>query len=208
MTDKNNDQSNEGLYSLAYVRKRVRLITSGKLRPPSVNGTGQPKLSLKQAKWLTASRFVKALNPLLFITYQHTHPKLSYYRCAMQHVVNWINGTSEQLFIDYSRILVASGNRLNTDRATAKAVGSTILFQWDNDHLPVNQALDKAILVAYCEVLNKCLFTTMGPPRTAQRASLDASLLRGKNVHTWLSFIAPDGSEVADSVYTGLQLVH
>lgn len=105
--------------------------------------------------------------------------------------------------INYHKILVASGNRFNTERAAAKSVGDTILFKWENDLIPKDYATDKAILVAYCEALNKCIFTTMGPPRTARKAQLHVTEFRGKPVHTWLSFITADGKQVADSIYTG-----
>ena len=105
--------------------------------------------------------------------------------------------------IDYSKILVASGTRFNTERAAAKPVGDTILFKWERDLIPTNYATDKAILVAYCEALNKCIYTAMGPPRSACKAKLEVAVFRGQAVHTWLSFITTDGQLVADSIYTG-----
>ena len=152
---------------------------------------------------MKAKTFVKALNPLLFITYRFTCEKISYYRCAMRHVLNWISGIPPSLVIDYSKVLVASGNRFNTERAVAKPVGDTILFKWENDLIPKEYATDKTILVAYCEALNKCIFTTMGPPRTTCKASLEVAAFRGQAIHTWLSFISADGRQVADSLYTG-----
>jgi hypothetical protein len=156
-----------------------------------------------QAKLLKATTLVKALKPLLFITYRFTCEKVSYYRCAMKHVLNWISGNPPNLVIDYSKILVASGNRFNTERAAAKPIGDTILFKWERDLIPADYATDKAILVAYCEALNKCIFTTMGPPRSACKAKLEVTAFRGQAVHTWLSFITTDGRQVADSIYTG-----
>jgi hypothetical protein len=140
---------------------------------------------------------------LLFITYRFTCEKVSFYRCAMTHVLNWISGNPPNLVIDYSKILVASGNRFNTERAAAKPVGDTILFKWERDLVPADYATDKTILVAYCEALNKCIFTTMGPPRSACKAKLEVAAFRGQAVHTWLSFITTDGRQVADSIYTG-----
>jgi len=170
--------------------------------------TGQKKMLKQkelapQAKLLKATTLVKALKPLLFITYRFTCEKVSYYRCAMKHVLNWISGNPPNLVIDYSKILVASGNRFNTERAAAKPVGDTILFKWERDLIPADYATDKAILVAYCEALNKCIFTTMGPPRCACKARLEVAAFRGQAVLTWLSFITTDGRQVADSIYTG-----
>lgn len=167
----------------------------------------QRKQSVQSEKQLKAITFVKALKLLLFITYRFTCEKGSYYSCAMKHVMHWISGTPPNLVIDYRRVLVASGNRFNTERAVAKPVGETILFKWENDLIPKDYATDKTILVAYCEALNKCIFTTMGPPRAACKAKLEVAAFRGQAVHTWLSFISADGMHVADSIYTGRLIV-
>lgn len=169
--------------------------------------TLNPKPLVQQEKQLKAAAFVKALNPLLYITYRFTCEKISYYRCAMRHVVQWISGLPPNLVIDYSKILVASGNRFNTERAAAKPVADTVLFKWEADLIPKDYANDKAILVAYCEALNKCIFTTMGPPRTKCRAALNVTEFRGRAIHTWLSFITTDGKQVADSIYTGRLII-
>ena len=102
----------------------------------------------------------------------------------MKHVLNLISGNPPNLVIDYSKILVASGNRFNTERAAAKPVGETILFKWERDFIPASYATDKAVLVAYCEALNKCIYTTMGPPRSACKARLEVAAFRGHAVHT------------------------
>lgn len=161
------------------------------------------KSPLELEKHLKAAAFVKTLNPLLYITYRFTCAKISYYTCAMRHVLHWITGPPPNLRINYSKVLVASGTRFNTERASAKPVGETVLFKWEAGLIPKDYATDKAILVVYCEALNKCIFTTMGPPRTACKARLDVTAFRGQAIHTWLSFITADGKQVADSGYTG-----
>jgi hypothetical protein len=213
MTTENNDriggQNEQKIHSPEYIRERIQSSGSYKLIPiTGKRKMPQRKLSLQQEKMLIASTFVKALKPLLFITYRFTCEKISYYRCAMRHVLHWVSGSPPNLVIDYSKVLVASGNRFNTERAVAKPVGETVLFKWQNDLIPKDYATDKVILVAYCEALNKCIFTTMGPPRSAGKAKLEVAAFRGQAIHTWLSFITADGRQVADSIYTGKLIVN
>lgn len=165
------------------------------------------KQKMQQEKRLKAIAFINVLNPLLVITYRFTCENVSYYSCAMKHVLFWVSGAPQNLVIDYSKVLVASGKRFNTERAIAKPVGEAIMFKWEDDLLPKEYDTDKTILVAYCEVLNKCIFTTTGPPRNAYKAKLEIAAFRGRAVHTWLSFIAADGKEVSDSIYTGKVIV-
>ena len=202
-------QNDQQIHSAETIKEVIKNSASYKLFP--VTGKRKmPKgmLSLQQEKWLKASTFVKALKPLLFITYRFTCEKVSYYRCAMNHVLHWVSGSPPNLVIDYSKVLVASGNRFNTERAVAKPLGETVLFKWQNDLVPGDYATDKTILVAYCEALNKCIYTTMGPPRSACKAKLEVAAFRGQAIHTWLSFITADGKQVADSTYTGKLIVH
>jgi hypothetical protein len=98
---------------------------------------------MQQEQLLKAITFINALKPLLVITYRFTFENDSYYRCAMTHVLFWISGTSPNLVMDYSKVLVSSGKRFNTVRAVAKPVGETILFTWEKDLLPKEYATDK-----------------------------------------------------------------
>lgn len=201
-------QNDQKIQSAHSVKKHVLDNASYTLVPI----TGKTKFKkeptlMQRERHLKATTFIKALKPVLFITYRYTSEKLSYYSCAMRHILHWISGNPPNMVIDYSKILVASGPRFNTERATAKPVGETILFKWQNDLIPKEYATDKTILVAYCEALNKCIFTAMGPPRSVCIAKLDVSTFRGQAVHTWLSFITADGMQVADSIYTGKLII-
>lgn len=196
-----NDQKNQ---AASPISKRV--IGNSTYTLISVSGKAKMQKEvplIQRERLLKATIFVKALKPLLFITYRFTCEKLSYYSCAMRHVLNWVSGDPPNMVIDYSKILVASGSRFNTERAAAKPVGDTVLFKWEKDLIPKEYATDKSILVVYCEALNKCIYTTMGPPRSVCKARLEVTAFRGAAVHTWLSFITADGRQVADSVYTG-----
>jgi hypothetical protein len=212
MTNKNNGRTtgqNDQKMQPAHIIKERIANSLANSKTPSAGKTKKRKARQirEPEKLLKAAAFVKALNPLLYITYRFTCEKISYYRCAMRHVLNWISGTPPNLVIDYSKILVASGNRFNTERAVAKPVADTVLFQWENDLMPKDYTTDKAILVAYCEALNHCIFTTMGPPRSMRKARLDVTAFRGQAIHTWLSFITADGKQVADSIYTGKLII-
>jgi len=208
MTHENNGRTAGKNESARSIEERTSINASYKLTPRTLKTKKRiPRLKTQPEKLLIAAAFVKALNPLLYITYRFTCEKISYSKCAMRHVLHWIRGLPPELKIDYSKILVASGNRFNTERATAKPIGDHVLFKWEADLIPKDYATDKSILVVYCEALNKCIFTTMGPPRTACRARIDVTAFRGQAVHTWLSFITADGKQVADSIYTGRLII-
>jgi hypothetical protein len=80
----------------------------------------------------------------------------------------------------------------------------SIYFTWD-DHSAGNKerARDRAILVAYCEALNLCLYNTWGARRRDEDAILEVPQFHGHEVHTCLSFISADGKSIANSIYSG-----
>src|SRR5262245_34873982 len=119
-----NEQSNSTIHPVDYIKKRVGSEAAYTLVP--LKGRLPRTLKIQEAqhaKFLLATSFVKSLKHLLFITYRYTCPKLSYYSCAMKHVLQWVSGVPPHLTINYSQILVASGSRFNTDKAVAKPVG-------------------------------------------------------------------------------------
>ena len=62
---------------------------------------------------------------------------------------------------------------------------------------------DKAILVVYCEALNKSVYIIGEARRRDEEATLEVTLFHGYEVQTWLSFISADKRNLADSTYTG-----
>src|ERR1043165_971677 len=115
MTNKNNGRivgkNHQKINLTRSVKKRDLGNASYVLVPITGKSKMRKEASLMQsARHLKASTFIKALRPLLFVTYRFTCEKLSYYSCAMRHVLNWVYGDASNMVIDYSKVLVASGN--------------------------------------------------------------------------------------------------
>ncbi|HUP14427.1 MAG TPA: DUF6266 family protein [Niastella sp.] len=201
-------QHHQKIHSAHATNKRIIGNASYELVPiKGKTAIAKEPVLLQRERSLKASTFVKALKPLLCITYRFTCENLSYYSCAMRHVLNWVSGDPPNMVIAYSKILISSGPRFNTQRAVARPVGDTVLFMWENDLMPKDYATDRTIMVVYCKALNKCIYTAMGPPRSVCKAKLEVAAFRGQAVHTWLSFITADGIQVSDSIYTGKLII-
>ncbi|MEO7049499.1 MAG: DUF6266 family protein [Ferruginibacter sp.] len=169
-----------------------------------------PKQLEHQAKVGMVSTFVYSMKALLertFISFAidktGTNAAFSY------NFKNCVAGESPAFFIDYSLVLVSRGDLPNA-AAPLVAVGDNgqVGFQWiDNSGTGQAKPTDKCIAVVYCPELNSTIYSNGDETRKDGSLLLDAHLLTGKTVETWLVIIAANGVEVANSVYTGQVVV-
>lgn len=177
------------------VRKKNRTITEAQQN--------------QQVKFAMGIRFIKSLSPLLAISYQATSGKTNKNVALSQLMAQAVGGVYPNVFIDYSKVVVAKGSLKKADNPSVAApAAGTLRFNWaDNTALGNATATDKAILVAYCPEKEDCLFTVDGGNRSQGIGMLDVSFFSGKEVHTWISFRSADGKLAADSIYIGSVLV-
>jgi hypothetical protein len=117
---------------------------------------------------------------------------------------NAVTGAFPNFGINYGKVPVSRGNLLNTCNGPATVTCKGIHFTWDYCKSTIGAGpTDRAIMVAYCEALNQCIFTSEGPERHTGKGILAVNNFRKQKVHTWLAFISADKKQVSDSVYTG-----
>jgi hypothetical protein len=146
------------------------------------------------------------MTSLLKVTFKDRARQMSGNNAAFAKVItDKITGAYPQLEIDYPNVMVALGSLNGAGLPiTAVASGNGILtYSW-NDNSPVGNAdgSDLAILIAYSEELAATDYVIGPVTRSAGTATMNASRLLGKEVHTWLSFISSE-KDIANSVYSG-----
>ena len=165
--------------------------------------------SLKQqaqmAKFSFVGRFIKSMTGLFKVTFKSYATDVTEHNYVFSYTIaNVLTGDHPNFGLNYSKALVAQGSLPNAGNPSASNGGpGAIAWNWTNNGgNGIAKAEDKAILVAYCEELNQCEFKLPGAMRQAATDSLQVAPFSGKQVQTWISFIAEDGN-VASSVYTG-----
>jgi len=158
----------------------------------------------QQAKMAKAVKFAVAVKKVLAVGFQDYAVKQSAYNAGVSDLLNFaITGQSLNYSINYTKVLMSRG-RLHTEAdAAAKVEAGQVIFTWSYRADEEIAANDKTILVVFCEALGKCLFTLKGAERHTGTASIAAARFKGNEVHTWLAFISPDGTNVSPSTYTG-----
>lgn len=125
---------------------------------------------------------------------------------AMSHIIKTaILQTEEGPQLVYSNILVSQGDLPWATGVTAVASpAGNITFRWTNNSgQGIARDTDLAILVVHCAELGQSIYFIGVAERAAEVAVIDASVFKGRGVHTWVAFVAEDGEEKSMSVYVG-----
>jgi Family of unknown function (DUF6266) len=176
----------------------------------SLPGSSKKPLSPKQIhqrrKFALMNDFLGQLQSLLNITYAHIAINMTGSNKAFSYnVMNATRGFYPDLSIDYSMVMLGRGDLPNAKTAnTVPLLEGKLEFSWiDNSGTGKAKATDKAFVAVYNEELNDWEYDLNLSTRGEGICVLDASLLKGKPVHTYLGFITEDGKDVTDTLYAG-----
>jgi hypothetical protein len=121
-----------------------------------------------------------------------------------QNFQSVLSATNTEYTINYSKLLISQGNLPGGMVAKARPAPGGIAFSWLRT---ASHKTDKAIFVVYCEALNTCVYNIGEAIRSDRGAFLEIPQLSGHEVHTWLSFMSADETQLAPSVYTGAVII-
>jgi len=160
----------------------------------------------QRAKFKLGISFATTLTGLFNLSFRNYAVKMSGYNNALSYLLkNAIVGNFPDYSIDYSQVLVSRGDLPNGMNPTAVSQpGSNTKFSWTNNSgVGRAKAGDKTILVLYCKNLKMAVYTTDTATRSEGEAVLNASILKGEVVQSFIGFISEDGKDIASSIYTG-----
>lgn len=163
------------------------------------------KQAIQQAKFALASSFQQVMKDLLEIGFKTTAVGITGQNKAMGHMLKKaITGTYPDLQIAYNKVLISQGTLHNAfDTKVSVATKESIQFTWTNNSIVSNaNENDQVLMAAFCPELNCVVFRT-GSNRNTGTDALQMPGFSGKTVHTWVSFITEDDSDIATSFYTG-----
>src|SRR5581483_2458677 len=189
------------LKNFTYYRSHSMYPFKGGRSPRQVMG-GRPVM--EYPKMALATSFAQALNPFIKTTYEVTGIGSPFHQLVKDLLLDAIEGDDRSPYIDYSKVKVSRGSLLQPCGAYAQSSGHFVHFIWDKYSGLFNiRRNDRAVLVAYCEPLQQCVYATEGIIRITGKGILDVQRFAGYHVHTWVGLISRHGKKAADSIYTG-----
>ena len=155
-------------------------------------GTPSPKQQVQMARFSFVGRFIKSMTALFKVTFKDYATGETEHNYVFRYTINNVlTGTHPNFGLNYSIALVAQGSLPNAGNPAASNGGpGETRWNWtDNSGNGIAKGEDKAILVAYCEELNRCEFKLPGSMRQATADSLQIVAFSGKQVQTWTSLL-------------------
>ncbi len=125
---------------------------------------------------------------------------------AMKHnKKNMIKGIYPNLEIAYERLLLSKGTLKPAENWRIEKTAKGLRFEWDTDpQMAWPEATDQVMMLAYFPKQETVIYSLYGDSRLSGSSELEiGSSLQPEYMETYLSFVAADRAQVANSIYTG-----
>lgn len=164
---------------------------------------------LKNRQQMTvATAFVQSVLGFIntgFHTEAQKQKRIAFNIAVSYHKKYALMGAYPDIEIDFSKVMLSQGDLLPAQLPQVTVVPEGLLFSWFTDPLnPEQSDLDQVMLMAYFPASKVAVFVLAGAARAEGNAILGIpSAMQSDTAETYISFISPDRTAVANSVYTG-----
>jgi hypothetical protein len=116
-----------------------------------------------------------------------------------------IKGDYPDLEIAYDQVILSKGNLKAAQDWSVTQIPGGLKYSWATHlQMPWPESTDQVMMLAYFPAENEAVYTLFGSSRLSGTAYLEIpESLQGKYMETYMSFVAADRSQLADSTYTG-----
>ena len=196
---------------VGYMWKDVAVIRA---RPTTRRKPFSEKELNQQARFALMNQFLIPVKDLLNISFAHLAYRMSGFNKGFSYNVKTaILGFRPNLSIDYPRVLLSRGDLTKAESATVTALSPlTLQFNWiDQSGTGNARATDQVYVAVFSSEKNNWFYRLNVATRNTgsfklelEKFLLDPSPFAGKPLQTYIGFLAADGKDASDSVYTGL----
>jgi hypothetical protein len=196
--------------AVGYMWNDVAVIRS---RPRKRRKPFSDKELNQQARFALMNQFLIPVKNLLNISFAHLAYRMSgFHKGFSYNVKAAILGIRPDLNIDYPRVLLSRGDLAKAESATATALSPhTVQFNWiDQSGTGNARETDQVFFAVFSSEKKRWLYRLNVATRNAgsftlelKKVLLDPLPFEGKSLQTYIGFIAADGKDASDSVYTG-----
>lgn len=174
--------------------------------PANMHNPRTEKQLTQRSKFSLIGRLLKALKPIIRVGFKSLAGKgKSAFSMAMKlNIENAVTGQYPDFGIDWSNLLIATGDLYPVNSASAACVAGSLDFTWDNTLANTAKPTDRVMLVACNASRGKVVYNMDAAARADTTASIPLPpFWDGEQVECYLVFVSEDGSMVADSFYAG-----
>src|SRR5579863_6414685 len=196
--------------AVGYMWNDVAVIRS---RPRKRRKPFSDKELNQQARFALMNQFLIPVKNLLNISFAHLAYRMSgFHKGFSYNVKAAILGIRPGLSVDYPRVLLSRGDMARPESATVLALSpNTLQFNWiDQSGTGNARETDQLFIAVYSSEKKRWFYRLNVVTRNAgsftlelKKVLLDPSPFEGKPLQTYIGFLAADGKDASDSVYTG-----
>jgi Family of unknown function (DUF6266) len=167
----------------------------------------------QQARFALMNQFLIPVKDLLNISFAHLAYRMNGFNKGFSYNVKAaILGFSPDLSIDYPRVLLSRGDLTKAESlAVTSPSPTTLQLKWiDNTGTGKALKTDQLFVAVFIPEKNYWFYKLNVATREAGNYLLDIMLLTkdisvfyGKQLQSYVGFVAEDGKDASDSVYTG-----
>lgn len=181
-----------------------KTIFYGRALPVPSNKPPTPPQKQQRTRFGFASSFLSPMTDLIKTSFREYAIAMTEFNNAVSYTTkNAVSGSFPDFQIHYDRLLVSRGSLPNADGPVAVVEGTRVHFSWkDNSGLGNAKSTDKTIRVVYFPSTKSISYKIGQSRRGDETETVDFTGWKNETVHTWLAFIAADGT-TSCSVYTG-----
>lgn len=177
-------------------------------KPNKVNDPKTEAQLAQRKKFAIVNAFLKKIKPVIKAGFKDKINRMTAFNSAMSYnLKNAVSGIYPNLQIDYPAVMVARGDLIPGQNATAEsATANQVTISWtDNSGVGSAKADDLALLLVYNSDKDRAIYIPgNGPERQEESYALTLpDTYGGDTVEAWLAFVSADGSEASDSSYLG-----
>ncbi|WP_449440222.1 DUF6266 family protein [Pedobacter steynii] len=175
----------------------------GKSQKPPTENQQRAKTDMK-----IVSATIKTLRPFIELGFSTMIGKtgMNTHNLAVQYnIKNIIKGTYPNQEIACDKLLVSKGELKPAQNCVVTQTIDVLQFSWEtNPQMAWPESTDQVMMLAYFPASKKLAYKLYGNNRLLGNDELEIpESLRGEYMETYVSFIAADRKDVADSIYTG-----
>lgn len=114
-------------------------------------------------------------------------------------------GIYPNIEIDYEKVVLSAGKLKPAENWQVTETPTGLRYSWDtHPRMAWPESSDQVMMLAYFPAVQKVVYTLFGNNRLSGNDTLEIpQSLQGKYMETYLSFVAADRKQLANSVYTG-----
>ena len=165
-----------------------------------------PAQKVQRTKFALTQAFLKPITSYVRIGFRTYAIKKTAYNCAMSHFIkNCITGESPNFTIDFTKVVLASGNLPMPSDASFSLENGVMTFSWtDNSVVGDARQNDFAMPLIYNKNKGEAIFSTESATRSTETIALPVSIdWAGDELEMYLSFSATDSNKLSNSEYLG-----